>query len=124
MAKQVRFQYAGPFYQVMARDDGVEMVFHRKVVPESPDQLTLLKKGDPRKVACAAAVKARTTVSNDWIAQRLSMRHPASMSQQVHRIRREVNDWKNIRKHLNPSIITQYIIRTCSRKPKATASQS
>lgn len=68
-------------------------------LPKSPDELMLLKKGDPRKVVCAALVKARTTVSNDWIAQRLAMGHPASMSQLVHRMRREPKGEKRLKKY-------------------------
>jgi hypothetical protein len=31
----------------------------------------LMKKGDRRKVICAAVVKGRTAVGNDWLAERL-----------------------------------------------------
>jgi len=58
--------------------------------------LQLLKKSDPRKVICAAMVKARTSVSNEWIVQRLAMGHPASMSQGVHRMRRDVKASKKL----------------------------
>jgi hypothetical protein len=57
---------------------------------ESFAELELLKKGDSRKVACAAMVKARTSVSNNWIVQRLAMGCPASMSHGVHRMRRDM----------------------------------
>ena len=49
-------------------------------LPESRKELERLKKGDPGKVVCAALVKRRTAVSNDWIAERLAMGHPASMT--------------------------------------------
>ena len=59
-----------------------------------------LKKSDPRKVICAALVKRRTAVSNAWIAERLAMGHPASMSQQVNRMRREPKAAKQMEKHV------------------------
>ena len=46
------------------------------------------RQSDSRKVVCAALIKSRTAVANDWIAQRLAMGHPASMSQLVNRLRR------------------------------------
>lgn len=68
-------------------------------LPESLEELMLLRKGDPRKVACAALVKARTTVSNGWIAERLAMGHPASMSQLVHQMRREPKEGKRLKRY-------------------------
>ena len=65
-------------------------------LPKSFARLRLLKKSDPRKVICAAMVKAQTSVSNEWIVQRLAMGHPASMSQRVHRIRRDVKASKKL----------------------------
>ena len=62
---------------------------HELGLPESPRELMLPKKGDPRKVACAALMKAHTTVDNAWIAKCLVMGHRASMSQLVHRVRRD-----------------------------------
>jgi hypothetical protein len=38
-------------------------------------------------MVCSALVKRRTSVSNEWIAERLAMGHPASMSQHVNRMR-------------------------------------
>lgn len=66
-------------------------------LPESAVGLRLLKKGDPRKVACAALVKSRTAMSNEWIAQRLAMGHPASMSQLVHRMRKQPKESKRLK---------------------------
>ena len=68
-------------------------------LPESREDLVLLKKSDPRKVVCAALVKRRTTVSNDWIAERLAMGHPASLSQHVNRLRREPKAPKQLEKN-------------------------
>jgi putative transposase len=66
-------------------------------LPESAAELELLKKGDPRKVVCAALLKAVTAKSNEWIAKRLAMGHPASMSQLVHRMRREPKESKRLK---------------------------
>jgi hypothetical protein len=38
-------------------------------------------------------------VENDWIAGRLAMGHPASMSQLVHRMRRDSKASKPLKKH-------------------------
>ena len=57
------------------------------------------KKSDPRKVVCAALVKSRTAVGNDWIAERLAMGHPASMSQLVHRMCRDPKEAKRLKRH-------------------------
>jgi putative transposase len=42
-----------------------------------------VKKGDPRKVAIAAIIKARTNASNHWISERLGMGHDRSVSRLV-----------------------------------------
>lgn len=55
-------------------------------LPTHPEELARLRKGDVKKVVCAALVKRRTFVSNQWIADRLAMGHPASMSQHVNRM--------------------------------------
>jgi len=66
-------------------------------LPDDPDRLGLLKKSDSRKIACAAVVKARTSVSKDWIVQRLAMGHPASMSQMVSRMQRDPMEKKRLK---------------------------
>lgn len=68
-------------------------------LPESPDELILLKQGDLHKVACAALVKARTAVCNNWIAQRLAMGHPASMSRHLHRMRRDPEEGDGLKRY-------------------------
>ncbi len=40
-------------------------------------------RGDPRQVALAAILRKRTTVSNQWIAERLGMASAANVSQRV-----------------------------------------
>ncbi|MBI3887067.1 MAG: hypothetical protein HY302_15265 [Opitutae bacterium] len=45
------------------------------------------RKSAPEKVALAAVLKAATAVSNGWLAERLAMGQPASVSQFVRRFR-------------------------------------
>jgi hypothetical protein len=47
-------------------------------------------------------VKRRTAVSNDWIAGRLAMGHPAAMSRYVNRLRQEPKAAKQLKKHEHP----------------------
>jgi putative transposase len=68
-------------------------------LPDSREELKHLKKSDFRKVVCAALVKRRTSVSNEWIAERLAMGHPASMSQHVNRMRKEPKADRQLKKH-------------------------
>lgn len=67
--------------------------------PNSRAELESLKKSDSRKVLCAALLKRRTSVSNEWIAERLAMGHPASMSQHVNLMRRDPKSAGNLKKH-------------------------
>ena len=45
--------------------------------------LAAAPKGDPRKVALASLVKARTTAGNPWLAGRLAMGHNRSVSRLI-----------------------------------------
>jgi len=63
----------------------------------NPSQLSNLKGSDPRKVAIARTIRQRTTVSMDWIAEKLSMRSAANVSQQI---RRQPQTTKNLPKEL------------------------
>ena len=54
------------------------------------------RKGDPRKVALATLVRARTAMGNDWVANRLEMGHNRSVS----RLIRQGADHKEVRKSL------------------------
>ncbi len=47
-----------------------------------------LKGSDPRKLALAELLWKRTTVSQEWIAGKLSMRSAANVSQQLRRFNR------------------------------------
>ena len=45
------------------------------------------RKSSPEKVQLAALLKSATSVSNGWLAERLNMGEPASVSQFVRRFR-------------------------------------
>ena len=64
MVRQPRFQYAGAVYHVMARGNGGDVVF-------------------VNGVQLANLLRTHTTVSNAWIAERLAMGHPGSVSRSV-----------------------------------------
>jgi len=44
-------------------------------------------------------VKRLTSVGNDWIAERLAMGHPASISQHVNRKRKDPKAARQLKKH-------------------------
>ena len=54
-----------------------------------PDDLAGLKGSDPRKLALADLLWRRTTVSQEWIAAKLSMGGAANVSQQLRRRKNE-----------------------------------
>ena len=47
-----------------------------------------IKGSDPRKLSLAELLWKRTTVSQEWIAEKLSMRSAANVSQQLRRFNR------------------------------------
>jgi hypothetical protein len=47
-----------------------------------------MKGSDPRKLALAELLWKRTTVSQEWIAEKLAMRSAANVSQQLRRLDR------------------------------------
>lgn len=49
----------------------------------SGGKLVQTRKGDPRKVVIATLVKAETSVSNEWLTQRLDMGHSRAMSRLI-----------------------------------------
>ena len=53
-----------------------------------------LKGSDPRKLALAELLWKQTTVSQEWIAEKLSMRSAANVSQQLRRFNREKTNAK------------------------------
>lgn len=66
-----------------------------------PEDLMRLKKGDRRKVICAAIAKGRTTVGNDWLADRLAMGHGSYVSTLVQRIRKDEKGQRILKKYGN-----------------------
>lgn len=48
-----------------------------------PADAAALKKSDPRKVILAMAIRERTSIDNRWVAERLAMGHPTSVSRLV-----------------------------------------
>ena len=62
-------------------------------------ELELLRKGDPRKVMCAATVKRRTSVKNDWLPIRLRMCHLLALRQLVSRTPKDLNSQKTLKKY-------------------------
>ena len=62
------------------------------------------KKSDFNKVILATLMKRRSSVSNNWLAERLQMEHPASVSQFVGRLERsEGREKKKVNKYLSRS---------------------
>jgi putative transposase len=52
-------------------------------LPVSQADLAALRKSDSRKVKLAILLRTHTSVSNEWIAQKLAMGHPGSVSRSV-----------------------------------------
>ena len=52
-------------------------------LPEAPEELATLWKGDARKVLVACLIRQHTAAGNPWIAERLAMGHPGSVSRLV-----------------------------------------
>jgi len=52
-------------------------------ISAAPEQLSALRKGDPRKVWLAMLLRKRTVASNAWIAQRLAMGEAGSVSRLI-----------------------------------------
>ena len=67
-------------------------------LPGSGTEFESLRKGDPRKVMCNAMVKRCTLVKNDWLASRLRMGHPTTMSQLVSRTLKDAKSQKPTKK--------------------------
>lgn len=68
-------------------------------LPDNSGELGALRKGDPRKVICAALVKRHTSTKNEWLANRLRMGHPAAMSQLVNRMLNDPKSLKLLKKY-------------------------
>ena len=62
-------------------------------LPTERRELARLRKGDERKVSLAAVLRKRTAVGVNWIAERLAMGHPGSVSRMLGAMTRE-GGWK------------------------------
>ena len=76
MARKLRVEYEGAIYHVMNRGDRKEPIFN--LVVETPKAnlvggMRISRKGDPAKVKLAQRLRAETTMTLNWIAQRLQM---------------------------------------------------
>jgi hypothetical protein len=66
-------------------------------LPTGEKDLDHLRKGDERKALIAALIRWRSAASTEWIAKRLQMGHPGSVSRQVGIVKKD----KKLRKKLN-----------------------
>ena len=67
-------------------------------LPVAAAELAGLRKGDPAKVRVAILVRSRTTASNEWIAKRLGMGHPGSVSRLASAFGKEPKRIKEVQK--------------------------
>ena len=51
-----------------------------------PSSMSGLKKSDARKAQLVILLRTHTSMSNDWIAMRLAMGHPGSVSREIGQI--------------------------------------
>jgi len=65
-------------------------------LPAGVQKLAQLRKGDVRKALLAAVLRKRTAVATAWIAQRLAMGHPGSVSRQVGIVKSDRKLLKNL----------------------------
>jgi putative transposase len=56
---------------------------HHLGLPSALSELSRLKKSDGRKIQLAILLRTHTSMSNEWIAARLAMGHPGSVSRTV-----------------------------------------
>ena len=57
-------------------------------LPTGRKELEALRKGDERKVLLAGLLAGKTTVSREWMGQRLGMGHPGSVSRMLGEVKR------------------------------------
>ena len=57
-------------------------------LPTGRGELDALRKGDERKALLAGLLAGKTTVSRQWLAQRLGMGHPGSVSRMLGVVKR------------------------------------
>jgi hypothetical protein len=68
----------------------------------SAAELSMLRKGDERRSILAALIRSRTAVSTTWIANRLKMGQPGSVSRQIglvkksRKLQKQVNELEKL----------------------------
>lgn len=72
-------------------------------LPPGAEVMAKLPKGDGRKVALASLLRERTSVSNGWIATRLAMGQPGSVSRLLGSCRVS-GEWLSTRSELEKAI--------------------
>ena len=74
-------------------------------LPSAFEDLALLRKGDWRKAMLAALIRKRIGAGNAWIASRLGMGHPGSVSRIVGMIRDNTKQSKELQ-HLEKMLLS------------------
>jgi post-segregation antitoxin (ccd killing protein) len=57
-------------------------------LPTTCRELEALRKGDERKALLASLLASKTTVSREWLGQRLGMGHPGSVSRMLSEVKK------------------------------------
>lgn len=60
-----------------------KQALEKVALPIETEKLSLLRKGDERKILIAIVVRKHTSASNRWLAERLAMGHPAGVSRLI-----------------------------------------
>jgi hypothetical protein len=82
-------EYVGRDYGKSDAERWIETCGPHLGLPTDSEALAKLPKGDERKALLATVLRSRTMVGFDWIAKRLSMGHPSSVSRQVDNVKRD-----------------------------------
>jgi hypothetical protein len=77
----------------------IRLTAGRVGLPAAAADLAKLRKGDPCKVACAALVRLRTAMPNDWIAAGLAMGGSTYVSSLVNRVLKDPKARRALAKH-------------------------
>ena len=77
----------------------IRLMGARLALPPRTTELAKLRKGHPDKVRCAALVRLRTAMENDWIAARLAMGGSTYVSSLVNRLLRNAKERRTLATH-------------------------
>ncbi len=75
------------------------LMAERLNLPRGSAELLKLRKGHPDKVRCAALVRLRTAMENEWIAARLAMGGSTYVSSLIHRLLRDAKEQRTTAAH-------------------------